>query len=240
MSDARDKFPGFAPGSAAMVQLPESFFSELLPLVDNTAELKVLLFCFWALPQKEGHFRYLRRDDFAGSKSLMRGLAAVDTSGEPGAILDAALNSAINRGALVSAELTINAQRETLYFVNTERGRTAVAQIKAGAFRPVDEDRAVEILPPRPTIYRLYEDNIGPLTPMISDNLKDMAQEFPAYWIEEAVGISVQANKRSLRYIRAILDRWRTEGRSELEPDAQNTEEESRYVSGKYSDFIDH
>lgn len=236
MSD-KQPFKGFAPGGTHMIHLPEAFFTDLLPLVDDLAELKVLLFCFWALPQQEGRFRYLRRHDFANNEPLMQGLATLDASTSPADTLDAALANAVQRGALLEITVTLSNGPETLYFVNTERGRTAVAQIEAGAFRPGEDDDRVEILPPRPTIYRLYEDNIGPLTPMIADSLKDMVQEFPAHWLEEAVEIAVDANKRSLRYIRAILDRWRRDGRPETE---QTEEEGSRFVSGRYADFIDH
>ena len=36
-------FPGFLPGKARWVTLPEAVFGELLPLIDDLAELKVTL-----------------------------------------------------------------------------------------------------------------------------------------------------------------------------------------------------
>lgn len=239
-SDNNRTFAGFAPGRVDMTPLPVSFFTDLLPLVDDLAELKVLLFCFYALPQQEGDFRYLRRQDFAADAALMRGLAAAQPAADAGAVLDAALEGAVTRGALLRALVRLNGEAQVLYFVNTERGRAAVAQIAAGHFRPGEQTgQPVRILPPRPTIYRLYEENIGLLTPMIAEELKDIEHEFPAHWLEEAVGIAVQANKRSLRYVRAVLERWRNEGRSPLE-DVSDEQGGARYVSGRYADFIDH
>lgn len=231
-------FAGFAPGPVVMTGLPSTFFTELLPLVDDLAELKVLLFCFYALPQREGEFRYLRRQDFVADPALMRGLVATQPDVDAHDALDAALEGAVKRGSLLRAQVRLKGKEETLYFVNTVRGRDAVAQIAAGQFRSRDDTRQpVDILPPRPTIYRLYEENIGALTPMISDELKDMEREFPAHWLEEAMGIAVQANKRNLRYVRGVLERWQNEGRS---PIADASEEEgARYVSGRYADFID-
>lgn len=65
----------------------------------------------------------------------------------------------------------------------------------------------------RPTIFTLYEQNIGLLTPMAADSLKDIAAEFPADWIPEAFKIAVEANARKMNYVRGVLDRWKRDGR---------------------------
>lgn len=65
----------------------------------------------------------------------------------------------------------------------------------------------------RPNIFVLYEQNIGLLSPMIADELKDAADHYPAEWIEAAFREAVLHNKRKWSYIRAILRRWETEGR---------------------------
>ena len=98
---------------------------------------------------------------------------------------------------------------ERLYFVNSERGRAAIEQINAGAWSADDLTGQIDILPARPNIFQLYESNIGQLTPMIADELKDAEQEYSSEWIEDAFRIAVQKNARNLRYIRAILERWR-------------------------------
>ncbi len=65
----------------------------------------------------------------------------------------------------------------------------------------------------RPNIFVLYEQNIGLLSPLIADELRDAADQYPAEWIEAAFREAVQHNKRKWSYIRAILKRWETEGR---------------------------
>jgi DNA replication protein len=242
MGQRREKFSGFPPGRFSMTSLPAPFFSELLPLIDDLAELKVLLFCFWALPQKEGRFAYLRRRDFVQNEALMRGLAVIDPHAGAEVLLDVTLAGAAEHGTLLRAEVTLADERaETLYFVNTARGRAAVEQLAAGRWQPGDLENPVEILPERPNIYQLYERNIGPLTPMITDELKDAEKEFPAEWLEEAMRVAVAANKRSLRYIRAILERWRGEGKDHDEADQGNRGQAGkRYISGEYADFIEH
>jgi DNA replication protein len=229
------KFKGFLPGKFRMAQVPAPFFDDLVPLVDDLAELKVLLFCVWALPQKEKQFAYLRRDDFLRHAPLVQGLETACPDAPPADTLDAALNHAVERGALLRA--TVN--NTHLYFFNTAHGREAVEQIKAGHWIPGDRDNPVEILPERPNIYQLYENNIGSLTPMIADELKDMETEFPEQWIEDAIRIAVENNARKLRYIRAVLQRWQSEGRNEST--RQTLEEDSRrFITGEWAEFIDH
>jgi DnaD/phage-associated family protein len=233
MPDERTPFRGFGPGKFDTLLLPPGFLSDLLPRLIDPGEIKVLLFCFWALPQKEGRYRYLRRRDFAGNAALMDGLRALISHVNPDSALDDALARSVADGAL----LCVQADGEALYFANTEAGRAAAESIAGGHYAVGDADNPVEILPERPNIYRLYEENIGPLTPKIADELKDAEREYPAAWIDEAVREAVIANKRSWRYIRAILKRWRAEGRD----DGERSEKDGRrYVTGKYAEYIEH
>jgi DnaD/phage-associated family protein len=233
------KFDGFKPGKVRQVKVPAPFFSDLLPLVDDLAELKVVLFSMWAMQQKEGDLRYLRYADFVESPTLMAGLEPLATNDDVEATLDAALDRAVERGALLRVEIAPLGDLEAFYFMNTPVGRAAAEDLQAGNWRPGDADNPVEILPERPNIYHLYEANIGTLTPIIADELKTAEAEFPAFWLEEAVRLAVQHNKRGWKYIRAILDRWDKEGKDRgltggsAQPDGQ------KYVSGKYAAFID-
>ena len=71
----------------------------------------------------------------------------------------------------------------------------------------------VQVQVERPNIFVLYEQNIGLLSPMIAEELKDAAEQYPTDWIEAAFREAVQQNKRKWSYIRAILRHWGTEGR---------------------------
>lgn len=238
MTEKPTSFGGFPDKPFEMLKIPPGFFSDYLPQTTDLAELKILLFCIWALPQKETPFPYLRRFDFAQHTPLMVGLAAVQPDNDPQTSLDSALQRMVDRGVLLRADIP---GYDTLYFVNTERGRTAVQQIEAGQWKPADRDNPIEILPERPTIFRLYQDNIGLVSPIIRDELEDLQNEYPANWIEEAIRIAVENNARSLRYIRAVLERWKQEGRGAGEPNQQPGEEDGqRYVTGKYARFIEH
>jgi len=62
-------------------------------------------------------------------------------------------------------------------------------------------------------IFRLYEENIGPLTPLIAETIGDALEQYPFSWIEDAIHIAVAYNKRSWAYCRTILERWLREGK---------------------------
>ena len=47
-------FSGFPKGKTRVTPVPNLFFSELLPYIDNIDELKLTLYCFWSLTLKEG------------------------------------------------------------------------------------------------------------------------------------------------------------------------------------------
>ncbi|GAJ22651.1 unnamed protein product, partial [marine sediment metagenome] len=61
-------------------------------------------------------------------------------------------------------------------------------------------------------ISRLYEENIGALTPVAADRLRDIVERYPPGWFGEALKEAVGAGARNLKYIEAILNRWEVEG----------------------------
>ncbi len=61
-------------------------------------------------------------------------------------------------------------------------------------------------------ISKLYEENIGVLTPVAAERLKDIAERYPPGWFGEALNDAVARGARNLKYIEAILERWKVEG----------------------------
>ncbi len=232
------EFKGFTPGKKHFTRIPAEFFTELLPHIDDANELKLTLFCFWALEQKTGEYRYLQYQDFTSNAWLMQGFG--DDTTEAETALKAALQQMIKRKTLLVATIDIEGEPYTLYFMNTPKGRAAIQQIEAGQWRPDKLQNPVEILPPRPSIYVLYEENIGPLTQLISEALRDAEQEYPIEWIKEAIEIAVFNNKRNWHYIQAILRRWEQEGKSREINKTNSGGDGTQYASGKYADIITH
>ena len=61
-------------------------------------------------------------------------------------------------------------------------------------------------------VFKLYEQEIGGLTPMISNRLIHLEEEHTAHWVCEAIKIASRNGKRYLRYIESILERWHRDG----------------------------
>lgn len=64
-------------------------------------------------------------------------------------------------------------------------------------------------------LYRVYEENIGPITSMIADSLDDAGKTYPLQWIVDSIKLAVENNKRNWRYCEAILKRWNTDGKDD-------------------------
>lgn len=60
--------------------------------------------------------------------------------------------------------------------------------------------------------FKLYEENIGMIMPLIADELKDICHEYPLEWFKAALFEACANQARNLKYIRRILERWKTEG----------------------------
>jgi DNA replication protein len=228
-------FDGFGEGTFDTLAVPPGFISRFLAATDNLAELKLLLFCCWALPQKPAPYRYVRRDDLLRSETCMTALGVIDTARPPETLLDAGLQAAVERGSLLQVTVTVEGRTETLYLVNTPQGQRTVERLDMGDFQPGDLERPVELLPERPNLFKLYEDNFGVLTPMIVDELKALEADYPAAWLPEAMQIAVRENKRRISYVRGILKRWQSEGKSHEESTRRpDQSDEGTGQTGKY------
>jgi DNA replication protein len=213
-------FKGFT-DTETFTQLPDTFFHRLLNQIDDAAELKVTLYFLWHVQHMEGSFRALRESDF-DTKGL--GLSTDE--------IRAGLEKAVQRGSI----LKLQTDSATFYFLNSPRGRAASQGFAKGQGNESPE--IASTLFERPNIFRLYEENIGPLTPLIADALKDAEESYSAAWVADAIDLAVRNNKRSWRYCEAILKRWKEEGRGEKQ-DRRDTEKVDRNdIQKRVDDFF--
>ena len=238
-------FAGFPSGKNPYVPVPEVFFTELLPEIEDTAELKVTLHLFWLLAQKQGNPRCVSDRELLGDAVLLHSLKRRGDPRPAEERILQGLEQAVARGTILRIHLKLVSVETNLtetigwYFFNTARSRKVVAELQGGEMVPVrmldvkgeqvEQENEVpvsvgrqmpsrgyetaQVMVERPNIFVLYEQNIGLLSPLIADELKDAADQYPAEWIEAAFREAVQHNKRKWSYIRAILRRWETEGR---------------------------
>ena len=227
-------FSGFPAGKTQLTPIPNSFFSDLLPSIDHLGELKITLYAFWRVAQSDGDFPYLSRDEMVGDRLLVQ-----EAFGGAEAF-DEALERSVARGTLLKATIQVAERSENFYFLNGPNGRAAVAAIEAGQWRPSGDPGApLELRVERPNVFNLYEKNIGPLTPMIAERLRDAEESYPEDWIEDAIRIAVENNVRKWRYVEAILEDWMATGRYEREDRGDTERARRRYRQGQFADFWD-
>jgi len=224
------RFSGFPEAKVAVVALPDLVFTDLVPQIDDLAELKVTLLVLRRLAQMQSDAApWITLAELQADPVVRVALGdAVDTR------LTDALARATQRGTLLVAEWQLaDGTVELRYLANSPRGRAALRAMQRG----VEPARATKMA--RPNIFALYEQTVGPLTAILSEDLMDAEKTYPAEWVEEAFHAAASRNKRNWKYIHAILERWRTEGKDEA--DRRDREADPRrYIEGKYGDLIQH
>ncbi len=240
-------FAGF-PKAKEVTILPNAFFDQLLPQIDDLAELKVLLHVIALLQTQKGWPRCVSRGQLQRDELLSHSLAAMGDLRSLEDVLAHALEKASQRGALLRLTVREGDQAEEWYLLNTERGRALLRDLKApgpeaGELRKrLGTSEAAKIDTSRPNVFSLYEQNIGLLTQIIAEELMEAETTYPEVWIEEAFRIAVEGNKRNWRYIKAILGRWAAEGREDgtFKRSAGEVYDPDHYLKGEFGHLFRH
>ena len=232
------QFTGF-PAKMQFTPLPNFFFSTILPQISDIAELKTTLHIFWALYRKRGYPRFITYRELVGNKSLMSSFKGATKP--PDEALRHALEMATKRGTILHMILDRDGMPEDIYFLNTESDRQAMAKIQNGelSLSGLKTKETAYIEEEQPDIFTLYEQNIGMLTPMIADELRDAERLYPETWIRDSIKEAVSLNKRNWRYIAKILERWSAEGKSDgtYRRNFKKTDPD-KYIKGKYGHMV--
>jgi DnaD/phage-associated family protein len=205
------EFTGFPSGARATV-LPSAFFTSVLPGIEDPAEMRVTLFLFYALGRHRGYPRFLTRRELEALPPLAESLAHLP--GEVADNLDRGLELAAGRGGLPRPGHRRGRPRRHLIFLNTPADRRALSARSgrsASAGRCLSPPRRLR--PSATTSSSSTEENIGPMTPLVAEELREAERHYPSDWIEEAFKEAAVLNKRSWRYAARILERWAMEGR---------------------------
>jgi len=214
------RFNGFT-DTETFTQLPDSIFFRLFGEINDMAELKVTLYALWRVARMEGPFRALRLDDFEANA------LGLDAAG-----IAQGLEKAILRGSLLQTQV----EAKQVFLLNSPRGRAIRHAIESGQWSAELPFSALPV--ERPNIFRLYEENIGPLTPMIADMLKDAEEMYSDAWIAEALEIAVKNNIRNWKYVEAILRRWKEKGKHEREDRKDAGKDFERYSEGEFAEYL--
>ena len=227
-------FEGFRANSEKTA-IPNVFFTRLMPLIKDAAELRIALHVFWAVQQKKGGPRFVTFRELLGDQTLAPSLG--ENLAERVEALESGLKGAVEKGILITAEVEAKGLRNKLYLVNTEANRRALGQLEGQAMAvSVARAEAGE----RSNAFAVYENNIGPLTPTIAEWLKEAVLGYSEGWVVEAIEEAVRNSVRKWTYIEAILKNRKVEGKaggvarrhSETGPGTD------RYFKGKYGHLV--
>ena len=232
-------FQGF-PTRMEFTPIPNLFISRMMSQISDITELKTTLHIFKLIYAKKGYPRFVSLGELTGNASLMDNLGQDDKPTEE--ILNNALELAVKRGTILHLAVDINGKQGDIYFLNTPPDRKAMAKVQDGELKlPGLNARTIPPIHTEelPNIFTLYEENIGMLTPMIAEELKEAEKLYPKTWIRDAIKIAVNQNKHKWDYISAILERWTAEGKSDgaYRQDSKK-EDPDKYIKGKYGHMV--
>ncbi len=211
-------FKGFT-DSESFTQLPDTFFHQLLNQIDDAAELKVTLYFLWRVEHMDSPSRLLRESDL---EAKVLGLPADE--------IRAGVEKALQRGSLLKVEK----DAEVYLLLNSPRGRAIAQAIERGERNPESAIAPFE----RPNIFRLYEENIGPLTPLIANWLEDAEKTYSEELVAEAIKEAAINNVRKIPYIESVLKNRKENGRGKKQDRRDNKESRQRDVENKIKRFI--
>jgi DnaD/phage-associated family protein len=194
-------FQGFDPRLPS-VPVPAEVFSEIVPSLEDPAEIKVLLAAIHALAAGA---------PFVTELSLRPALPDMDI----GRLLD----RAVDRRILATRDVPVDGRRQRAWTWTYPASVTALEDYAASGVSHLGDDLEAVPLRQRDSIFDHYENNLGMLTSSIAERIKDALSTYPEHWVREAIDEAAVQNKRSWAYTEAILRRWSQEGRSDGEPE---------------------
>jgi DnaD/phage-associated family protein len=201
--------------------IPRSFLYEIAPLITSMEELQVILAIFRLVDADGGIGEPIAEKALLRDRLLRMSLRVEGSPRAPDSRISRGIELALARGTLVRLVSSHGRKQATWYYLNTPENRGTLRLMESGqlpaprAIWPDDEPPTVII--DRPNAFRLYEQNIGPLTPLIADQIARAIENYPDDWIEDAMSEAVAYNRRSWRYVSRILENWSAEGRRDAD-----------------------
>jgi DNA replication protein len=227
---SEEEFRGF-PGIAQATAIPNVFFAAILPRLQEPCELLAFLWVSRLTQAQRGEIRFANADQVWSTEGAPASFDRL-AGGRPG--LERGLVACARVGALLSLRLAGPGGEETVYFVNNPASRRAVGRARAGELRLKPE--TIAVAPPaedRPGIFRLYEENVGTITPLVGERLLEAVELYPHEWIADAFRTAAEMNVRNWKYIERILNRWSEEGRGDEGAEGDSFEDRKRrYLGG--------
>ena len=234
-------FSGF-PNGTRYTSVPSPLLGPLLEEIQDPAELKVVLRGIWLLQRSRGWPRMVSQSEFIAHATLNRAFQRPEIRPHP--VILEGLKLAVTRGIFLAYEHWDQASNSGMvyYLLNTENDRRALSKVAGhdlftrAVENPIETGSlGSEYVPSaeRPNIFTVYEENIGMVTPMLAEELKEAEELYPWIWLVDAFKIAVSRNRRNWNYVRGILRRWAAEGRTVSKTDLTGESRRTGREDGK-------
>lgn len=220
------QFDGY-PDNFEFSGIPKTFFSRVMPLIDDIGELKVTLIFLRLLFANKRHPRFVTELEIAAEIESQLNLEQIRE----------AMTRSAGRNNVIELDCDNGAK---IYLLNDASGRKSAALIESGEVRLPEIEYATRHVPAVvvPDIFSIYEQNIGLITPIIADELKAALNLYSEGWVRDAITEAAKLNKRNWRYISKILDNRAVQGTNDGTHQRDIQKSPDKYVKGRYGKFV--
>lgn len=197
------------------IPVPREFLTEQIAQIDDPTELHVTLAVFRLAADSNSTPPAVSEDSVLRDGILSRTFHEDRRSSKLSQRIRRGLQYATARDSIVQVVLTVDGHDERWYIPASAQHRSALELVLAepGGW-PVAGTNAV-IVATAPSVFSLYEKNVGMLTPLLTDQIETAMELYPLDWIEDAIREAVTYNKRNWRYVQRVLENWSVNGRGE-------------------------
>lgn len=152
---------------------------------------------------RDEHNSLLQQDDhFLWSEALIRRMEAYDLKSNKAREL---ANRRWNRPETTKLDPDVPLKQATIKQPEPPSLTEKPAAVKTPAALPLDEQFG--------RMATVYEKNIGIISAIAANELKELAKEYPEEWYNDAMKEAVLHNHTNLNYVKAILRNWKENGR---------------------------
>lgn len=220
------RVPYSAAPMALFAQVPGAYIAQVMRQVGDPSELKVTLLAFHLLSKSRDYPGFVTHGELLLKAASLLGVDEMSCI--------AAIDAAVERGVFLKMELPSEPEAGVAYFANVEADIEAIERLRSkGSLAGGGEASG------QPNIFELYEQNIGSITPMMAEELKDAQRTYPPEWVEDAFREAVQGRKQNWKYISRILERWSVEGRgSGAHRPSTLPDDPDKYVKGRFGRVV--
>lgn len=228
------------------VPIPSSFFDHHLSRIRDLAAMKVLLTLYLHLRDLDPNAPFVSEEEIFADRQLVNGVRMAGSNREPVDEIRRGIDVLAAHDAIVRIVVEEDGAESYWLMPKSPNNQRILSVFASGSrafpYRQARTQTKARVAIERPNAFRLFEQNVGVVTPLIADQIIEAIEIYPAGWIEDAINEAVSLNRRNWRYIQRILERWSTEGRGDeayrRNQSSSGFVEPEKYLRGKYSSLF--